>query len=475
MAVNVTPIPIADAGSDFAICNGATSFLFAASGAASYSWSPTTGVSNPNIKNPQVSPTITTDYIVTASRGPCSAKDTVKVTVNNLPTITANADSEICNGDVFTLSANGGDTYSWLPAADLNNALIASPKASPSLTATYTVTGTDVNGCSSTATTTLTVNPLPIASITGDLFICTGQSATLVATGGVSYNWSEGSTGSTVTLNPVATTNYSVTVIDAKNCTATSNVDVTVSTIPVASAGNDTSICIGTPAQLSGGTGLFYTWSPSTGLSDVNSSNPSASPVVTTKYALTVSNGNSNCATTDTVLVTVVPLPIASAGSDRTIIIGQSTTLVGTGGVTYNWSPTTGLNAGSGSFVIATPKQPTTYTVIVSDALGCTSIAAVTVDIDFQCGEVFVPSGFTPNGDGQNDILYVRGNCITDLSFVLFDRWGQQVFSTSNKDNGWDGSYNGNPANTATFTYSLKANLLNGKKVEMTGNVSLVR
>jgi len=92
-----------------------------------------------------------------------------------------------------------------------------------------------------------------------------------------------------------------------------------------------------------------------------------------------------------------------------------------------------------------------------------------------KCGSVFIPDVFSPNNDGRNDILYVRGNCIATMDFVIFDRWGNKVFESKNISYGWDGTYKGKVMNTATFVYYLNATLFDGTVVQKKGNVTLVR
>ena len=94
---------------------------------------------------------------------------------------------------------------------------------------------------------------------------------------------------------------------------------------------------------------------------------------------------------------------------------------------------------------------------------------------EIKCGDIFVPNAFSPDGDGQNDILYVRGNCIKNLLFAIYDRWGEKVFDTNDITKGWDGKYNGKQMNAAVFVYYLSATLTNDKQVIQKGNVTLVR
>nr|MBA3706100.1 gliding motility-associated C-terminal domain-containing protein [Bacteroidota bacterium] len=139
------------------------------------------------------------------------------------------------------------------------------------------------------------------------------------------------------------------------------------------------------------------------------------------------------------------------------------------------WTPTLGLNCSTCTNPIAGPSQTTQYCVTVSNTNGCTDNACVTVTVDVHCGEVFVPNAFSPNNDGENELECVYGKCIQKMTFIIFDRWGEKVFETSDVKQCWDGSYKGNIMNTAVFVYYLKATLITGEEIMKKGNISLVR
>ena len=158
-----------------------------------------------------------------------------------------------------------------------------------------------------------------------------------------------------------------------------------------------------------------------------------------------------------------------------TITSGQSTQLNGTGGFYYSWSPAASLSCSICPNPIANPSVTTTYTLTVTDTLGCTSTDTVTVFVDILCGEVFVPNAFSPNGDSQNDVLYVRGACIVTMDFYIFNRWGEQVFHTNDISVGWDGMWRGMKCENAVFNYLIKGTLIDATEVLKKGNVSLVK
>ncbi|WP_192822856.1 T9SS type A sorting domain-containing protein [Rufibacter sp. LB8] len=183
--VEVTVNPTAYAGPAVTICPGGSTQL-QASGGASYSWSPATGLSDPTIANPIASPTATTTYTVTVTNpdGLCTSSSSVRVTMGTFPTIAATtSETNICPGSPVNLTATGGTRYTWFPETGLSNPAIANPVATPTETTTYTVTGYNAAGCSSTAQVTVTVKPLP--QVTLDPFgpICL-EKGNITLTGG---------------------------------------------------------------------------------------------------------------------------------------------------------------------------------------------------------------------------------------------------------------------------------------------------
>ncbi len=386
VTLTVNPLPTISAGANVAICAGASTTL-QATGGTSYTWSPATGLSCTTCATPTANPTTTTTYTVTGTNANgCSNTATVTVTVNPLPTISAGTSVAICAGASTTLQATGGTSYTWSPATGLSCTTCAAPTANPATTTTYTVTGTDTNSCSNTATVTVTVNPLPTISAGTNVAICAGASTTLQATGGSSYTWSPATalsctTCASPTASPTATTTYTVTGTNTNSCSNTATVTVTVNPLPTISAGTNKSICIGSATTLPATGGASYTWTPATGLSCTSCATPTANPTTTTTYTVTGTNAN-GCVNTANVTVTVNPLPVISAGSNKTICAGSSTALQATGGTFYAWAPTTGLSCTGCQNPTATPATTTTYVVTGTNTNGCSDTAHVTVTVN---------------------------------------------------------------------------------------------
>ncbi len=170
---------------------------------------------------------------------------------------------------------------------------------------------------------------------------------------------------------------------------------------------------------------------------------------------------------------------------DTTINAGDTVLLNATvmAGYSYSWSPVSGLSCTTCPNPAAIPANTITYVLTADNGSGCTVTDSITITINPKqdtttqvvCGEVFVPNAFSPNGDEENEILYVRGNCIKTLTFEIYDRWGNKVFETPDPSKGWDGTYKGETMNSGVFVYHLKAILQNGNTIIRKGNISLLK
>ena len=459
--VTVNPLPIADAGTDVTIESGQSTTL-TATGGDTYLWS--NGATTASIT---VNPTATTTYEVTVNKNGCTSKDTVTVTVNTASappaTVTADAgkDQTICAGSSATLTASGGSVYKWSTGATTKSITV-----SPGVTTTYSVTVSE-GSVSDTDEVIVTVNAVPLADAGTDVTIESGQSTTLTATGGDTYLWSNGATTASITVNPTATTTYEVTV-NKNGCTSKDAVTVTVNTAtapPVtvtADAGKDQTICIGNSTTLTASGGSVYKWSTGATTKSIT-----VSPGATTTYSVTVSEGS--VSDTDEVLVTVNPLPVADAGSNKTIELGQSVELTATGGDTYLWS--TGETTQS---ITVKPDKSTIYSVTVNQN-GCSSGDSVQVTVnvpppaDANAGSdltICKGESITLNGDGGATYSWSTGATTRNITVspnrtttytLTANRGGttstdEVIVTVINCDlnNGVNNSVSGTTGNTAT-------------------------
>jgi gliding motility-associated-like protein len=331
------------------------------------------------------------------------------------------------------------------------------------------------------------VNAPPVADAGNNATICVGQQTTLVGSGGGTYNWQPGNqSGANVVVTPAVSTTYTLTVTDANGCTGTDQVTVTVTncTAPAAAlSASDNAICESSCisfTDLSTGSPTGWSWSfpggtPATSTQQ-NPSNICYNTPGTYDVILIVTNAFGSDTITMTGAVTVGAQPTVNAGPYVTIAIGNSTQLNATGasGGSWSWSPSTGLSSSTIQNPVASPTTTTTYTVSYTDSYGCSASDTVTVDV-IEAYSIFIPTAFSPNGDGANDVLYVRGAGIKTLEFVVYDRWGEKVFESQSINDGWDGTFRGKEMNTGIYVWYATAVFYNGTSQELKGDVSLVR
>ena len=479
VTIGVTGSITVNAGIDTTICPGASFTRTAIGTATSYSWSPTTGVSNPAIAGPVFSPAVNTTYTVTATQGYCTAQDNFIVTIAPAPTVNAGPDATICAGRSFTPSVTGTATsYSWSPVTGVSNPAIMNPVLSPAATTTYIVTGT-LGACTAQDNLVITVAPNPVVNAGPNATICAGGSITPAVTGtATSYSWSPATGVSNPAimnpvLNPSATTTYIVTGT-LGSCTAQDDIVITVAPNPVVNAGPDGTICAGasfTPTVT--GTATSYSWAPTAGVGNTTSQNPTLSPLVTTTYTLTGTLGS--CTAQDNVTVTVVQGAVANAGPDASILSGQTYQIPASGSAgTYLWTPATGLSSATVLQPAATPAVTTTYLLTVTTPQGCTASDDITITVVPYC--IKPMEAFTPNGDGINDNwLITNGTCLKSAKAQVYNRLGAKVFESKDYRNDWQGTYNGKPLPDGTYYYVITYVLLNGKTEYLKGNVTILR
>lgn len=324
-----------------------------------------------------------TVMLVASEQSACIPSDTAftQITVIPPPTAQVNPVSTICPGESVTLSASGGTSYLWLPANGLIPAqsIMPDPTVSPHSTTTYTVIVTDQCG-SDTAQVTVPVVNFSV-QVSPDDTICLGNSTQMWASGGSTYEWTPptGLNNPNVpnpTASPQTTTIYTVTVTGPQNCVLQDSVRIQVDVFPQTDAGPDLTICKGSSVQLQATGGSFFSWNPPDGLDNPDIPNPTASPEDTTTYVVI---GTNTCGFfTDTITINVKSV-IPAAGPDTTVCPGESVQLYASGGVSYRWTPTYYLNNAQVQFPVSSPQTSVTYTVLVTDSLGCTATDTVHV------------------------------------------------------------------------------------------------
>ena len=424
-------------------------------------------------------------FTVTSNKGCIDTIYKDVVIIDKPPLRVLPKDTLICNGDNVQLAAVGNGQFSWTPGSNIINANTATPTVNPTSTTNYIVS-LDDNGCVNTDSVRVRVVDFVTLRAMPDTVICATDSVQLGAVSdGLRFTWTPSANMNDPTLLrptvlPAATTTYQITATIG-HCNATDAVTVTLVPYPGVNAGPDTTICFDTKAQLHADIrGSSFTWSPSSSLDNPNSLDPVASPRGTTKYVLTVRD-NIGCPkpSRDTVVVNVLPKINAFAGRDTAVVIGQRLQFNASGGVDYFWTPFIALSRNDiknpfgiydGSF------DSIRYKLIVANEMGCIDSAYVTVKVFKTMPRVFVPTAFTPNGDGKNDYLRPVAVGISKFDyFRIYNRWGQLVYSSTDTESGWDGRIGGKEQSTATFVWMVKATDFTGKVFVDKGTVTLIR
>ncbi|MBE0641669.1 MAG: hypothetical protein IH599_06505, partial [Bacteroidales bacterium] len=375
-----------------AVCLDATAFTLTGA-------SPLNGIySGTGVSNGMFDPAVagvgvhTLNYSYTSTNG-CSGM--ASTTIEVFPAVMASAgqDVTLCAGDCADLTATGGVSYTWNTPAQ--TAMI---NVCPAQTTTYSVTVTDINGCQDVDDVTVFVNPLPQVSATAVQAICAGVCTPITATGGVTYLWSNESTGSIDTVCPVQTTTYTVTATDVNGCQNQASVTISVNPLPNVDLPSFAGVCVDAAAfSLTTGTPAGGVYSGH-GVSN-NMFNPAAAGVgVHTIYYSYADN--IGCSGIDSATIEVFALPMANAGMDITICEGSCTDLTATGGVSFVWS-----NGAQTAINNVCPAQQTTFTVTVTDANGC-----VATD------DVMVSLFALPVADAGADQSICAGDCINLLA-----------------------------------------------------------
>ena len=388
----------------------------------------------------------------------------------------------------------GGYSYSWAPSAGLNNPNIANPIATPTSTTTYTVTVTENGSCTApqTSALTVTVNPLPTATISGTVELCQGEpSPTITFTGasaaapytinytlnGVAQTAVIASNNASLTVptgNPGVYTYSLTSVQDASSslCTQTQagNAIVTINALPIVNAGQDQVLCEPngvTPSEVTlNGTGaLVYTWDNS-----AQNGVPFTPPVGQTTYTVTGTDAN-GCEDTDQMVVTSLTLPVANGSPSDTY--GNADLVVDFTNLSqfasnYVWEFGNGStqNETSTTTVSYNYTVPGIYTITLTASNGICSDTWTTLIEVLPPMVVTPPNVFTPNSDNANDLYFVNVDWGEQFEAVILNRWGNVMKELSFVDQGWDGKVAGKDCDEGIYFIKYKATDFGGKEVE---------
>lgn len=420
--------------------------------------------------------------------------DTIKVTSIAQAVIVGPAN--VCTGSVVQFSGTSSVTdpaikWYW----DFKNGTtaqtpIAPPQPYPTAGDYSVQLILDNKGCYDTAVAILSVKNKPnINLLASKTFVCQGQSVQLTAHDGNVYSWNSDISLSNLnianpTATPLSTTKYVVTVTNQFSCVAKDSVTITVAKPFSIQSNKDTIICEGRTVPINTTGALNYKFITGAGLSNSNIPNPIASPANKQLYTV-VGYDNVGCFTdTARFTIDVKPYPTVDAGNPVNIATGSTFTQpvqYSSNVAKWQWSPTDYLSCTDCALPSISPKSDITYTVKVTSDFGC--VASDTFSVKLFCSQttLFIPNTFTPNGDGMNDIFYIRGKAIKIIKrFLIYNRLGEKVFEKANisaddASQGWNGKFAGRDLSSDVFTYVAELVCDTGENFKVNGTIMIVR
>jgi gliding motility-associated-like protein len=373
----------------------------------------------------------------------------------------------ICEGTSFQVSAKGGDTYTWSPSVGLNTTSEPVVTATPVNNTNYTVSVTNVYGCSNKDSVSINVIHPFTLQLAKEVSICSGNSTRLEASGGTGYQWINNIQGldNATIPDPVAapsnTTTYTVVATGEKQCFSdTAAIEVVVNPAPVVHLGNDTSLCQGQSITLNAfNTNALYSW---------QDGSTSASIVVKNGGEYYVKVEMDHCIASDTIMIHQTAIPYFTLGRDTSICNGEQYVL--TPSLTVAASLLWQDGSGGSSFVVT---KEGIYSLTASNQCGTYTDSIV---ISSRLCNILMPTGFTPNNDGLNDVFRVKYPfAVKTFHMLVYNRWGEKVFETNHINDGWDGSFKGEPAIQGTYVWVISFVDNDNKTQQLTGVVTLIR
>lgn len=342
----------------------------------------------------------------------------------------------------------------------------------------YSIITRDANGCQDTVSAVVPPSSSELTITLNSTGLCVGSgnngTATALPNGTAPYSYSWNTADTTQTINNLAPGTYNVTATDVTGCSGTAAVTINEPVQIVLNIGADTILCADQPLILNaGGNYNVYAWS-------TGDSTATIAPHLTGMYTVSVVDTN-GCSATENIHITFQD-PEVNLGDDISAFIGSYVYLSAeihpgaTSLSSYLWLSDTSINCSTCPVirVMVVDSLPHTYQLIYTDRYGCVDSDAVTI-YALPEGNVYFPSAFTPNGDNINDTYRPFGNNIRDISFKIFNRWGEKVFDSHSENIGWDGTFKGAPQSPGIYIYYAVVTFLDESRKEFKGTISLIR
>ncbi len=465
--ITVNPMPIVNAGSYSAVCqNVLTVNLVGNPVGGVFSG---TGVSGNVFSTTQGTQLLTYNY--TDANG-CSGSAQANIVVNPLPVVSAGAYSTLCASGLpqNLIGSPTGGVFSGTG--------VSANQFNPSVgTQTVTYTFTDANGCSSSATAIIVVNPTQTVDAGTYASVCSDIAAVSLVgspTGGIFSG--TGVTGNTFSTSQ-GTQTITYTYTDLIGCTSTDQVTVIVNPLPSINAGMDLTLCLGTNLALNGTGGISYSWD--NGVTNGQQFSPSLG---STTYTLTGTDAN-GCTNTDHVTISVLNLPIAAISSNvtsgevpLTVVFYNSS--MNSSNYSWNFGNGQTSNASTNSEQSTVYQNIGDYYVIMIASNGiCQDADTILIRVlPLLPPWINIPNVFSPNNDGSNDVFFLTGENIVTIEFMIFNRWGEFLHQLNGMNEFWNGTTkNGNEAVDGVYFYKYKATGISGEVLEGQGNITLIR
>ena len=427
--------------------------------------------------------TVTLD--VNNSKG-CNTLVAKTLTIKDQPDLTVTNDTLICSIDTLQLNAVGAGTINWSPNYNINSQTSANPLVSPDVPTKYYITLTDPFGCAAKDSVFVDVKLFVTIDAGRDTGICAGDAIHLnPVSDALHYNWSPAGPLDDPQIkyplaSPAVTTKFYV-IGNIGKCQSTDSVTVRVAPYPGAGGIPDTTLCLGNSIQFHETGGSQFSWTPAFYLNNTNIPDPIAKPQKSIRYIVTITD-TLGCPkpSMDTIVVKVENVVADAGPPDTSVVVSQPLQLNASGGQFYLWTPPLGLDNAAIFNPIATVSSDIVYTVHASTAAGCFDTDTIHVHVYQVVPGIYVPSAFTPNGDGTNDVFKPIAIGIKQINyFKVYNRWGVLVYSSANAPYeaaiGWDGRYKGRPQDTGVFVWVVEGVDYTGKKIVQKGTVTLIR
>ncbi len=465
-----------------------------------YAWAPDPAIPDTTAANPIISLFEDRTFRVTVTdplNDTCTIEGEVLVFPND--TLIQNLPDSIidCMPGTFELHPGGntGFTYLWSPADKLDDPTSANPTAEVTETTVFTVTITDPNDPDCTITTELKViisDYVPLITSESVDMVCIGDTVTLSAKGELvdSLTWCDPQ-GNVISNEatfefPIEVSGiYTVKGVKGE-CTFVDSVYMGTRML-IFTLDPETPVCPGDPVEITLTSNSdveidSIMWSPMDEIvlgasSDIAVVTPEADATYTATVVF-----EDGCVVTDSVRVVISDIDnrFEVIADPDTIFFGEASTLTATleDGATYAWTPADDIVSPNSNQTQVNPPETATYTVDITDANGCMTqkmVQVVVIMVNCNPPNIFLPNAFTPNGDGENDVLFLRGLYVESMELFIYDRWGELVFETKDQNRGWDGTHNGKELAPDVYGYNLMVQCIGGDQFLSKGNISLLR